>query len=228
MGEAIKLAVREVKRELLEIAADQLEVSPDDLTTAEGRVFLSGMPSRGRSYGEVVAGSRRGNLLGRGTFVTEGGLDAETGQGIASARWLQAAAACEVEVDAETGKVEVLFFHANTYTGRMINPRQCELQIEGSTAFGLGQALFEEMVYEDGRLANPNLSDYAIPSFEDLPRDLSTFGLERPGTEEVYGIGETSLPAVMPVIANAVYNAIGVRITDLPITPEKVLRALQR
>jgi CO/xanthine dehydrogenase Mo-binding subunit len=228
MGEAIKLAVREVKRELLEIAADQLEVSPDDLTTADGRVFLSGMPSRGRSYGEVVAGSRRGNLLGRGTFVTEGGLDADTGQGIASARWLQAAAACEVEVDTETGKIQVLFFHANTYTGRMINPRQCELQIEGSTAFGLGQALFEEMVYEDGRLANANLSDYAIPSFEDLPRDQSTFGLERPGTEEVYGIGETSLPAVMPVIANAVYNAIGVRITDLPITPEKVLRALQR
>jgi CO/xanthine dehydrogenase Mo-binding subunit len=227
MGEAVKLAVREIKQELCDLAAGQLEVAPEDLQTEEGRVFVRGAPSRGLGYDQVVARSRRGNLLGRGTFATEGGLDADTGQGIATACWLQAAAACEVEVDTETGKVEVLKFHANTFTGRMVNPRQCELQIEGSTAFGVGQALFEEMVYEDGRLQNGNLADYTIPSFEDLPRDLTSFVLEAPGSEELYGIGETTLPPVMPAIANAVYNAVGVRITDLPITPEKVLRALQ-
>jgi CO/xanthine dehydrogenase Mo-binding subunit len=226
MGEAVKLAVREIKQELCDLAAGQLEVAPEDLQTEEGRVFVRGAPSRGLGYGQVVARSRRGNLLGRGTFATDGGLDADTGQGIATACWLQAAAACEVEVDTETGKIEVLKFHANTFTGRMVNPRQCELQIEGSTAFGVGQALFEEMVYEDGRLQNGNLADYTIPSFEDLPRDLTSFVLEAPGSEELYGIGETTLPPVMPAIANAVYNAVGVRITDLPITPEKVLRAL--
>ena len=227
MGEAVKRAVHEIKGELLDIASERLEVAKEDLIAEHERVQVRGVPDRALTYAQIVAGSRRGNLLGRGTFATTGGLDPETGQGVASARWLQAAAGCEVDVDTETGKVEVLRFHANLYTGRTVNPRQCELQIEGSTAFGVGQALIEEMVYDEGRLQNSNLAEYLIPSFRDLPLVLSTFALEDPGSEEIYGIGETSLPAVMPAIANAVYNAVGVRITDLPITPEKVLRGLR-
>ena len=227
MGEAVKLAVREIKGELLDLAAQKLEVSTEDLETKDGRVIVRGVPDRSLSYGELVRASRQGNLLGRGTFATSGGLDHETGQGVASARWMQAATSCEVEVDTDTGRITVLRLHANSYAGRMINPLHCELQIEGSTIFGLGQALFEEMVYEDGHLQNGNLAEYMIPSFKDIPTDLSTFVLERPGSEEVHGIGETALPGVMPAIANAIYDAIGVRITDLPITPEKVLRALE-
>ena len=226
MGEAVKLAVREVRSELLELAAQKLEVALEDLETREGRVMVRGAPSRSIGYGQLVKASRLGNLLGRGTFATVGGLDHETGQGVASARWMQAAAACEVEVDAETGKVDIVKLHANAFAGRMINPTHCELQVEGSMIFGLGQALFEEMVYEDGRLTNGNLADYPIPSINDVP-PLSTFVLERTGSEEVHGIGETVLPAVMPAVANAVYDAIGVRIFDLPLTPEKVLRALE-
>ena len=108
----------------------------------------------------------------------------------------------------------------------MINPRQCELQTEGSTLFGLGQALFEEMLYDGGRLINPNLSDYMIPSFQDLPDRFTLNIVEQPGSGEIHGIGETSVPPVMPAIANAVSRAIGVRITDLPLTPEKVRAAL--
>jgi CO/xanthine dehydrogenase Mo-binding subunit len=141
--------------------------------------------------------------------------------------WHQGAAACEVEVDTETGKVEILKFNSSVFAGRMVNPRLCELQTEGSTFFGLGQALFEEMVYDNGQVVNANLADYMIPSFEDVPSKVESDILEDDGTGEIHGIGETSLPPVMPAVANAVYNAVGVRITDLPITPEKVLRGLQ-
>jgi CO/xanthine dehydrogenase Mo-binding subunit len=227
MGMAVGMAVKDIKQQLLELASEQLEASLDDLAVDMGQVMVRGAPERSLSYGEVVRKARRGNLLGHGTFVTEGGLDPETGQGIASVHWHHAAAACEVAVDTETGKIEILRFHSNVFAGRMINPLQCELQTEGSTLFGLGQALFEEMLYDGGQLINPNLSDYMIPSFEDLPGRFSVAVMEEPGSTEVHGIGETSVPPVMPAVANAVYNAVGVRIKELPITPEKVLKALE-
>jgi CO/xanthine dehydrogenase Mo-binding subunit len=99
--------------------------------------------------------------------------------------------------------------------------------VEGATIFGLGQALFEELVFDtDGRITNPNLSDYMIPSFEDVPTELTVHLLEPKGVTEVHGIGETALPPVRPAIANAICRAIGARIFDLPITPDKVLKAI--
>jgi CO/xanthine dehydrogenase Mo-binding subunit len=94
-------------------------------------------------------------------------------------------------------------------------------------AFGVGQALFEEMLYDNGQLQNATLADYMIASFRDIPRDLGVTVVEGEPGCEIHGIGETSLPAVMPAIGNAVFRATGVRITDLPITAEKVLRALR-
>jgi CO/xanthine dehydrogenase Mo-binding subunit len=226
MGTAVRMAVDDVIKQLKELAADQLEISPDDLECVDGRVKVRGGP-QSLDYGQVVRKSRSGNLLGHGTFATSGGLDAETGQGIGSIHWHHAAAACEVEVDTETGKVDVLRFHSSCFAGRVVNPLLCELQIEGSTMFGIGQALFEEMVYDGGQLTNPNLGDYMIPSFNDLPEKLTVSAVEHSSAGEVHGIGETSVPPVMPCVANAVYNAVGVRITDLPLTPEKVLRALR-
>ena len=136
--------------------------------------------------------------------------------------------ACEVEVDTETGIVKVKRLHAELYVGRVINPLLCDLQVEGSVLFGLGQSLFEELVFDtDGRITNPNLSDYMIPSFEDTPPELTVHLLEPAGVTEVHGIGETALPPIRPAIGNAVSRAIGVRLFDLPITPERVLRALQ-
>jgi CO/xanthine dehydrogenase Mo-binding subunit len=109
----------------------------------------------------------------------------------------------------------------------MINPTNCQLQVQGAALMGVGQALFEEMVWdEDGTLQNPNLSDYQIPSFLDVPLQFDETILETPDTIDVHGLGETSLPAVMPAVANAVSRALGVRVTELPITPEKVLRLL--
>jgi CO/xanthine dehydrogenase Mo-binding subunit len=134
-----------------------------------------------------------------------------------------------VEVDVETGKISVLRLTPVVFAGRVVNPRLCELQLDGCALFGLGQALFEEMIYNDsGQLINPNLGDYNIPSFADIPWKVDSCALEQPGSEELHGIGETLLPPVMAAIGNAVYNAVGTRIHNLPLTPEKVLRELLR
>ena len=153
----------------------------------------------------------------------------ETGQGIGSVHWHQGAIGCEVEVDVETGKIKVLRLSPTVFAGRVVNPRLCELQLEGCAVFGFGQALFEEMSYGDhGQLLNTNLGDYNIPSFEDIPKTVNPCALEHAGSEDLHGIGETLLPPVMAAIGNAVYNAVGVRIHDLPLTAEKVLRELRR
>ena len=227
MGTAIQLAVREIKRQLIEVASELLEAAEEDLIAVNGRVEVKGAPQRSLGYGEVVRMARRGNIIGHGFFGPTTNLDLETGQGKGSTQWHPAAVGCEVEIDTETGKYEVTQLHAAVYVGRMINPRFCELQVEGSILFGLGQALFEELSFDaDGRPANLNLSDYMIPSFLDMPTRMSVHILETPGATEVHGIGETAVPPIRPAIGNAISRGIGVRMRDLPITPERVLRAL--
>ena len=229
MGGAIGKAAADLKRQLLDYAAELLEASASDLVLEEGRVAVRGTPGRSLGYGEIALRSSQGNLIGRGAFSTRGGLDLETGQGIGSVHWHQGAIGCEVEVDMETGKVKVLHLSPHVFAGRVVNPRLCELQLEGSAIFGLGQALFEEMAYDDrGQLLNANLGDYNIPSFEDIPKKLNSGALEHTGSDELHGIGETLLPPVMAAIGNAVYNAVGARIRDLPLTAEKILRELRR
>jgi CO/xanthine dehydrogenase Mo-binding subunit len=224
MGNAVMLAMDDVREQLLRLASEEFEVSLEDIELKGGRASVVGS-NRSASYGELISHARRGNLLGQGTFKTAGGLDPETGQGIGSVHWHEGAGAAEIEVDLETGHVRVLRYHGAVYAGRVINPVQAELQTEGSIAFGLGQALFEEMVYDGGQLQNGNLGDYMIASFRDLP-EIGVSAVEHLEANDIHGIGETSLPPVMPAIGNAVYRATGVRIQELPITPEKVLRGL--
>jgi CO/xanthine dehydrogenase Mo-binding subunit len=226
-GAAVGFAMDDVRDQLFRHASELLEVGRQDLEIGEGRVYVRGAPDRGLELGQIVRKTRSGNILGHGMYQSQGGLDAETGQGIASVHWHQAAAGAEVEVDLETGKIDVLRYRANVYAGRMVNPVQCELQTEGCIAFGVGQALFEEMIYDGGQLQNSNLGEYMVPSIQDLPSEISLLVTENLETNEIHGIGETSVPPVMPAIGNAVYRATGVRITDLPLTPEKVLRGLR-
>jgi CO/xanthine dehydrogenase Mo-binding subunit len=228
MGRAIREAVRMVKEQLIDLAAAQLEIHPDDLEVVDGRVSAKGSPERSLTFGSIVATSRLGSLVGSGRYVSPTHLDLETGQGIGAPQWHPAVCGCEVEVDEETGRITILQLHLGLYVGRMINPTQCELQVQGAALFGLGQALFEELVYdEQGTLTNPNLSDYMIPSFLDVPAQFGQTILETPGSIHVHGLGETALPAVAPAVANAVSRAVGVRVLDLPLTPEKVLRLIR-
>ncbi|HXV48492.1 MAG TPA: xanthine dehydrogenase family protein molybdopterin-binding subunit [Candidatus Binatia bacterium] len=229
MGGAVTQAAADLRQQLLDHAAVLLEASARDLLIENGRVSVRGTPNRFLPYGAVAMRSQQANLIGCGAFTTRGGLDLEMGQGIGSVHWHQGAIGCEVEVDAETGKVKVLRLSPSVFAGRVVNPRLCELQLEGCAIFGLGQALFEEMVYaERGQLLNSNLGDYNIPSFEDIAPLINASALEHPASDDLHGIGETLLPPVMAAIGNAVYNAIGVRIQDLPLTPEKILREMHK
>jgi CO/xanthine dehydrogenase Mo-binding subunit len=228
MGRAIRGAVIDVKGQLLELASVRLEIAVEDLEVVDGTVRGQGAPETAIPFAALVAANRVGNLLGRGNYIGVAHLDTETGQGIGSPQWHPCVCAAEVEVDEETGRVRILRLHLGLYVGRMINPTQCELQVQGAALFGVGQALFEELIWDHaGHLTNPNLSDYMIPSFLDVPPEMSETILETAGSIDVHGLGETALPTIAPAVANAVSRAIGVRIVDLPITPERVLRAIR-
>ncbi len=231
MGSAVRLACQDVKRQALALAAGLLDVEAGALEARDGGVFGKAPlqdPSQGLTFQEIIFQARRGNLMGTGTHQTEGGLDPETGQGLGSTHWHSAAAGAEVEVDRETGAVRLLNLHAALYTGRSVNPMNVELQTEGNITFGIGKALLEEMVFDGGQLTNANLADYMVPSFEDLPLRLSTSQLQDADPDaDPHGVGETALPPIAPAIGNAIYRAVGARVMSLPITPEKVLKALE-
>ena len=204
MGRAIRGAVVDIKGQLLELASRRLEIGVADLEVVDGTVRGRGAPETAIGFGALVAANRVGNLLGRGSYIGVAHLDTETGQGIGSPQWHPCVCAAEVEVDEETGRVRILRLHLALYVGRMINPTQCELQVQGAALFGVGQALFEELIWDEaGQLTNPNLSDYMIPSFLDVPTQMSETILETAGSIDIHGLGETGLPAVAPAVANA-------------------------
>lgn len=225
MGEAILDGARALKQKLIEAAAPFLEGPPQELSAGDGYVFATAEPGMRLAYADVLRWNEIESIDAAGEAETRGGLDPETGQGIASPHWHQGAGACEVEVDTETGKVRVLRYHAASFAGRVVNPALARLQNDGNVIFGLGPALMEEMVVDNGQVINANLSDYMIPSFLDVPSELESTALEAEGSE-FHGIGEMTLPPVAPAIANAIFDAVDARIRDLPITAEKVLRAL--
>ena len=146
------------------------------------------------SIQEVFHETRTGSILGEGEVLTSGGLDPETGQGLASDHWHQGSAAVELEVDLGTGKVYLQHVYAAAHAGTVINPKLARLQMHGSIVFGIGHALYEELIFEDGLLTNPNLSDYAITTMGDMPRKLEIALLEDEGESTVHGLGETVLP----------------------------------
>jgi CO/xanthine dehydrogenase Mo-binding subunit len=139
--------------------------------------------------------------------------------------------AAEVELDQDTGAIRIPHYVSVADVGKAINPQQCEGQDEGAAMQGLGHTLFEEMLYEDGQLLNPNLIDYKVPTFAELPDKLETILIENgdgPGPFGSKGLGEGGIVAAGPAVANAIFRATGVRIKELPLTPERVWRALRR
>jgi CO/xanthine dehydrogenase Mo-binding subunit len=156
-------------------------------------------------------------------------LDLETGHGKPYGTYVFAAQIAEVEVDTETGEVEVLKITAVHDCGTAINPMLVEGQVEGGVAMGVGFAMMEEMVVEQGRVKNPQFTDYIVPTALDVPVIVTKI-VERPeptGPFGAKGIGEPSLLPTAPAIVNAIQDAIGVRIRELPATPERILKALE-
>ena len=233
MGHAARQAGVQIREQLLEAAASELEISPDDLELNDGRIEVKGAPQRSMTIPQVVRGmfgTPVGSLFGSFDFQTAGGLDPATGKGRASAFWFLSAASAEVEVDIETGKVRVLAMATAVDAGKAINPVQCHLQNEGSMLTALGSALFEEMAFEGGQPINASFVEYMLPSMEDSPQRFSSLLVETPHPDGPYGakgVGEAAIGSVAPAIGNAVANALdGVRIRELPIRPDRVVAAL--
>ena len=227
MGAAVGEATASVRRQLVNAAAELLEASVEDLELGGGVVRVRGVPARSIGYGDVVRRARLGNVLGEGRYRRLGGLDPETGQGVATVHWTPAVGAAEVEVDLDTGTVEVLRYHAGTFAGRVVDPAGAQLQVDGCVTFGLGQALFEQLVFEGAQIVNASLADYQIPGIRDLPDTLTATILEDEEPGEIHGLGEAALPPVMPAIGNAVARATGIRLVALPLAPESILRGLR-
>ena len=173
----------------------------------------------GRLDGDTVVDTGfAGDMI---AFIEAG---APTGQGIASSHWHQGAAAAAVEVDDETGVLTLRTVHAASYAGRVVNRAAAELQQEGAMIMAIGTSLFEELTFDQGQVAGPNLSDYNIPSALDCAAVTQTL-LEVEGAE-IHGLGETALPPVPPAIGNALAS-LGYRPTRLPLTPERVLDCVE-
>ncbi|MQA17523.1 MAG: molybdopterin-dependent oxidoreductase, partial [Pseudonocardiaceae bacterium] len=132
MGGALTSAARQIRQHLLELASELLEAAPTDLDLADGDVVVAGAPSNRMPIPEVFLRTRTGSISGSGEVITSGGLDPETGQGVASDHWHEGAAAAEVEVDTGTGKVTVKHLYSIAYAGRVINPKLARLQMHGS------------------------------------------------------------------------------------------------
>ncbi|HEY7559768.1 MAG TPA: xanthine dehydrogenase family protein molybdopterin-binding subunit [Candidatus Binatia bacterium] len=232
MGQAAQKAARQIRQQLLDVAAKKLEARVEDLELHNGAARVRGVPDKRMSIGEIFKarfGSTVGSMFGGHCFKTEGGLNPKTGKGKAAAFWFFSACGAEVEVDTETGKVRVLRAVTAVDAGKAIHPRQCGLQNEGSMLSGMGSALFEEMVYDRGQPVNSNFLEYMLPSVEDHPQEFRSLIVETAhpdGPHGAKGVGEAALPPVAPAIGNAIANALGgVRIRDLPIKPDKIVAA---
>jgi CO/xanthine dehydrogenase Mo-binding subunit len=233
-GNGVKAAAADAKRQILELAAEMLEANPKDLEIKEGKIFVQGSPEKSLPFQKVTEQGlyKRGGapIVGTGFWVPDTVIpDPVTKFGNVSPAYPFACQICEVEVDTETGQVQVLNYVAAHDVGRAINPQTTEGQIQGGVAQGIGWALTENMVTEQGRILNPNFRDYVIPGPLDLPpiKPILVEPIEPNGPFGAKGIGEPALNPVTAAVANAIYHAIGVRITELPITPGKILKGLR-
>jgi CO/xanthine dehydrogenase Mo-binding subunit len=217
-------------QKLREIAAEMLKCSVDEIKSNEG-IFHS-KTAHSVTFRDVVAHaySRGISLKESGTFTApKCEYDPETSQGTVYLQYTYGAVTAEVEVDTETGRVQVLNMVAAYDVGKVINPISLEGQIEGGTIQGLGYALMEEMIHKNGVVVNPNLGDYYVPTSLDIP-EIKTIIVEYPGRLGPYGakaIGEPPIVLPAPAIVNAIDNAIGVRINEIPATPDRVLTGLR-
>ena len=228
MGQDVRQSIRLMGAELLGCEPGQVEVPDPDTDTSPFDTRTTSSRSTymmGRALREAAKDLEANGDRGFGEVRNEGGLDPDTGQGVASTHWHQGAAAARVAVDEATGRVTVEHIHAAVYAGKVVNRRGAELQNEGSMLMGLGTTLFEAVEFADGQVTNANFSDYNVPAFGDMPK-LTHELIERDGAE-VHGLGETALPPVPPAIGNALAS-LGAHVTELPISAERVLEALER
>ncbi|AYY15539.1 xanthine dehydrogenase subunit D [Actinobacteria bacterium YIM 96077] len=223
MGQGAPEALTRMAADVLGVPPEHIVVPPPDTDLAPYDTRTTSSRSThmmSRALAAAADDLRANGTVGHGRIVNDGGLDPDTGTGVASSHWHQGAAAAHVDVDDETGIIDVRSLYATSYAGRVVHRAAAELQNEGSMIMSLGTALFEELTYVDGQLVNPNLSEYNIASALD-GATIHHRLLETPGAE-VHGLGETAVPPVPPALGNAVAS-LGYHPCRLPMTPERVL-----
>jgi CO/xanthine dehydrogenase Mo-binding subunit len=242
MGNAIRMACLDAKKQLFKIAAKELEADEHDLETANSKVFVRSSPNRSIKIEElfipmVIGGytlKEGAEILGKATYYLSGVMpDLETGYSEKPASfYMFVSQAAEVEVDIQTGKIRIVNIATANDCGKAINPMMVEGQQEGGVlSMGIGSTLLEEVITDNGVMLNPQFADYKIPTTLDCP-DLNNYKsaiietAHRDGPWGAKGVGEGTMVCSSPAIANAIYDAIGIRFHEIPITPEKVLKAL--
>lgn len=235
LGNAVKKAAQDIKEQLFKIAKDILQADKEDLALEQGLFFVKKEPERKVKIMEIMKKTYPGgiSILGRGTYYQYklGSFPSHVKVEIPTTEvWMYASQGVEVEVDTETGRVKILKVVAVHDVGKAINPITCEGQIEGGVLMALSNAMFEELLFnEKGKILNSSLLDYKIPSALDMP-EIKAILVEEAHREGPYGakgLGEMVAVPTAPAIANAICDAVGIRIKDLPITPDKLLRALK-
>ncbi|MEG0372085.1 MAG: molybdopterin cofactor-binding domain-containing protein, partial [Clostridium sp.] len=227
-GNAIKRAAEALRKELIEIARQELELNSDvGYGFKNGRIFLEVFPQKGITFEEIA--KRRGKVRCRGNFTAQTVQMDEDGQGVPYWPYTFNACTAEVEVDTKTGRIEVIDASHAQDVGRAINPMIIEGQMDGGFAMGVGYAIYEDLGVKNGVIKNNKFTNYIIPTSMDLPR-VRNIIIEDPENTAPYGakgIGEPVMVAVAPAILNAIYDATGIRMTELPVTPERMLKALR-
>jgi CO/xanthine dehydrogenase Mo-binding subunit len=235
VGNAVIVAAREARESILDVAADELEANRDDLEfDGEGSVFVRGSPDRSIPIAEVatLAQFKHGRTIaGRGAWMKpKSEVDPETGAMDPDSTEAHACTVAEVEVDTETGIVTVVSLRSAYEVGRQVNPALVHGQIVGGAWMGMSHALYETTMpyYPDPSHSPRDFSDYLMPGAAEMPR-VEAVVLEIPSANGPYGVkgvGEMTANAPIPAIVNAIHDATGIWFTELPVTPEMILRAL--
>lgn len=231
IGNSVALACRDARAKLDKELAEHWDVDADSIEAFDGEIWSKDSNLKMSMEEAVDICKKRGVVpVGSGSFTAHGtGLDPVDGSGSPWQAYVFGTQVAEVEVDTVTGEVQVLGIWASHDVGRAINPRGVEGQIEGGVVQGLGQALMEDYQLEDGHTKTHGFAKYILPTSLDIP-EINTVIVEDPDPKSplgAKGIGEPALVPTAPAIMNAIYDAVGVRITSLPATPEKVLAALE-
>lgn len=230
-GNAIKIAAEKLRQVILISSKERLGLNTTvGLDLKDGKVFLKSFPEKSISLQELASFLKDNPLRTEGEFIAQTTkIDEETGRGAPYWPYTFSVYGIEVEVDTITGIVEITRAVCAQDVGRAINPRLIEGQIDGGFAMGLGYAIFEDLNLRKGQIKNDRFSNYLIPTSMDIP-ELEKILIEDPestGPFGAKGIGEPVMLGVAPAVLNAIYNAIGVRIKEIPVTPEILLKAIK-
>lgn len=235
-GNAVKVAALDARKQLVQVAAEILKAKEEDLVFRKKKVFLRGNPDKSIELDRLIrhCQNRKGmTIMGRGYYNAPAEIpDHIAGKGNFTPTYSFYIQVCEVEVDPETGQVEILNMWTAHDGGREINPMLVRGQLLGAALMHQGQALFEGLIRDDkGRTLNPSFLDYRMATSMDIPARHQFYSMEMPDPEGPFGAkeaGEGSGTPTLAAIANAIYDASGVRFTELPITPEKIYRAMNK